>query len=64
MKSVFVINAILNCFELASGLKFNFEKSSIDMVGGCASILNCVVMKTPFKYLGMLVGGCYKRSKF
>ena len=70
MQSVFVIKAILNLFELASGLKINFEKSRICGVGGdlhmgqlCVSILNCAVMKTTFKYLGMLVGGCHKRSK-
>jgi len=28
------------------------------------TILNCEVMKTLFKYLGMLVGGCHKKSKF
>jgi len=68
VQSVFVI---LNCFELAFGLKVNFEKNSIGGVGGdlqtvqcCASILNCALMETPFKYLGMLVGGCHKRSKF
>jgi len=71
VQSVFVIKVILKCFELASGLKVNFEKSSIGGVGGdlqtvqrCASILNCALMETLFKYLGMLVGGCHKRSKF
>ena len=28
-KSVFVIKAILNCFELASSLKVNFQKSNM-----------------------------------
>ena len=27
-------------------------------------LLNCDVMNTPFKYLGLLVGGCHKRSAF
>jgi len=70
-QNVFVIKALLNCFELALGLKVNFQKSSVGGVG-CnhlllqhfAVVLNCVTMKTPFKYLGMLVGGCYKRSRF
>ena len=70
-QSVFIIKVILNCFELASSLKVNFQKSCI---GGVRSnshslqcfkaILNCEVMQTLFKYLGMLVGGCHKRSKF
>jgi len=70
LKSVFNIKVILNCFELASGLKLNFLKSRIGGVGVektsnfCfATILNCEVMKTPFKYLGMPVGGCHKRVK-
>ena len=29
-----------------------------------AAILNCEVMKTPFKYLGLLVGGSHKRVSF
>jgi len=68
---MFVIKVILNCFELTFGLKVNFEKSNIGGVGGdlqtvqrCSSILNCALMETPFKYLGMLVRGCHKRSKF
>ena len=70
-QSVLVIKAILICFELASGLKVNFQKSSVGGIG-CnnlllqrfAMVLNCVTMKTLFKYLGMLVGGNHKRSKF
>ena len=57
-----------NCFELASGLKVNFEKSSIGGVGDnlqtvqrCASILNSALMEIPFKYLGMIVGGMSKK---
>ena len=67
---MFSIKAILNCFELASTLKVNFEKSSIGGVGcslhmlqRSASILNCDLMKTLLKYLGMLVGGCYKKKQ-
>ena len=37
-QSVFVIKAILNCFELASGLKGNFQKSKVEGVG-CRSLL-------------------------
>jgi len=69
-QSVLVIKAILNCFELASGLKVNFQKSSVGGVG-CSpllveqftTILNCEKMKIPFIYLGLSVGGCHKRSK-
>ena len=60
---MFNINVMLSCFELASGLKVNFLRNSIGGVGvdhhmicRFADILNCKVMKTPFKYLGMLVG--------
>ena len=62
-KSVCNLKVILHCFELASGLKVNFSKSRIGGVGvdhtviqQYAAILNCEVMKTPFKYLGLLVG--------
>ena len=36
--SVFVIKAILICFELASGLKVNFQKSSVGGIG-CNNLL-------------------------
>jgi len=71
IKSVFYIKVMLSCFELASGLKANFLKSRIRGVGVeqtkilCfATILNCEVMRTPFKYLGILVGGFHKRCEF
>jgi len=70
-KSIFNIKAMLNCFELASGLKVNFLKRSIGWVRvdsftirGLVTILNCDVMKVPFKYLGLPVGGCHKREVF
>jgi len=54
----------LNSFELCSGLKVNFLKSRIGGVGidqttmqQFTAILNCEVMRIPFKYLGLLVGG-------
>jgi len=69
IKSVFTIKVILSYFELAYGLKVNFLKSSIEGVGidlfmiwGFASILNCDVMNTPFKYLGMSVGGVMREK--
>ena len=70
-KSVFNIKGILLCFELASGLKVNFLKSRIGVLGlgqsslqHFAAILNCKVMVTPFVYLGLPVGGCHKRDAF
>jgi len=62
---------MLNCFELAYGLKVNFSKSRIGGLRGdkseiqrFAALLNCDVMNTPFKYLGLTLGGCHKRSAF
>jgi len=59
------MKAILLCFELASGLKVNFVKSTIGGLGldqsllqSFAAILNCKVMVTPFVYLGLPIGGC------
>jgi len=70
-KSVFNIKAILQCFELPSGLRVNFGKSRIGGMGmdqvvlqWFASILNCDTMGVPFIYLGMLVGGSHKRGNF
>ena len=70
-KSVFNIKAILQCFELASGLRVNFAKSRIDGTGldqvalqRFATILNCDTMASPFVYLGILVGGSHKRGAF
>ena len=64
---MFVIKVMLNCFEMTSGLKVNYMKSRIGGVGcnqylvqSCATILNCEVMKTPFKYLGMSIRGTIK----
>jgi len=68
---VFIIKEMLNYFELAFGLKVNFTKSKIGGVGAdqfmllsFAAILNCDVMKTPFIYLGILVGGVIRRVLF
>jgi len=62
-QSVFAIKAMLNYFKLTSGLKVNYLKSNIGRVGCsqqmlqcCATILNCEVMRTPFKNLGLLIG--------
>nr|GEV29006.1 RNA-directed DNA polymerase, eukaryota [Tanacetum cinerariifolium] len=58
------ITRILHCFSLLSGLKINLIKSQIlgigisnDIVAAVALTLRCSVLKTPFKYLGVMVGG-------
>nr|GEX56105.1 RNA-directed DNA polymerase, eukaryota, reverse transcriptase zinc-binding domain protein [Tanacetum cinerariifolium] len=55
---------ILNCFSLLSGLNINLKKSHLLGIGICDSIVSatassigCSILKTPFKYLGVLVGG-------
>ncbi|GJU66243.1 RNA-directed DNA polymerase, eukaryota [Tanacetum coccineum] len=54
---------ILRCFHLASGLRINIAKSHVlgvgvplEIVHQGASRIGCEVMKTPFKYLGIMVG--------
>lgn len=56
------------CFELVSGLKINFHKSKlagIEMTEQetrrLAGLLNCRIMKLPFTYLGLSVGGNLRR---
>nr|GEW34835.1 RNA-directed DNA polymerase, eukaryota [Tanacetum cinerariifolium] len=55
---------IFHCFSLSSGLRINILKSHLlgvsvprDIVNNAATILGCLVMMTPFKYLGVMVGG-------
>ena len=71
IKNVFNIKVMLSCFELVSGLKVNFLKSRIGGVGVeqkkilCfTSILNCEVMRTSFKYLGLPVGDAIRGANF
>jgi len=65
---VLTLKTILKCFELASELKVNYSKSKVGGVGvsenqimGLAKFLNCGIMKAPFPYLGVTVGGNHKR---
>ncbi|GJT98489.1 RNA-directed DNA polymerase, eukaryota [Tanacetum coccineum] len=51
---------ILQCFQLASGLKINMQKSQVlgvgvplDVVNHGASTIRCTNMNSPFKYLGV-----------
>jgi len=62
--NVQALRAILSLFAVMSGLKVNFHK--ILLVGNnianswlneAASILNCMVGKVSFTYLGLLIGG-------
>ena len=71
IKSVLNFKVIIHCFELAYSLKVNFSKRRLGGVGvdqivvlRFATILNCEVTKTLFIYLGLAVGGCYKKSMF
>nr|GEU33284.1 hypothetical protein [Tanacetum cinerariifolium] len=55
---------MLHCFSILSGLSINIMKSHLLGVGipssqvlEAASSMGCLVMKAPFKYLGVNVGG-------
>nr|GEZ04434.1 RNA-directed DNA polymerase, eukaryota [Tanacetum cinerariifolium] len=59
---------MLHCFSLVSGLKINLQKSNLLGVGVASNLvteavgsIGCSVMKAPFKYLRVMVGG--KMSK-
>ncbi|GJS01930.1 RNA-directed DNA polymerase, eukaryota [Tanacetum coccineum] len=61
---------VLDCFFWASGLRINMCKSKImgvnvedGMVKNAASKLGCLVLKTPFTYLGTKVGGNMSRKQ-
>nr|GEX01537.1 RNA-directed DNA polymerase, eukaryota [Tanacetum cinerariifolium] len=58
------ITNMLHCFSLLSGLSINLKKSNLLGVGvrseyvkDAAVNLGCLTMQTPFKYLGVIVGG-------
>jgi len=66
-----ILSVMLNSFEFTSGFKVNISKSRFGGIGVeqskilyFATILNCEVMRIPFKYLGMPLGGCHKRGEF
>ncbi|GKV33388.1 hypothetical protein SLEP1_g41905 [Rubroshorea leprosula] len=69
-ENVFMVKTILQWFELMSGLRINFSKSSIygynvpvNWVEGSAGMLRCGVEKSPFIYLGLPVDGNPRRKK-
>ena len=69
--NVVSMKAILRGFEITSGLKINFHKSSLVCINventnlRCYSkLLNCGQMGYPFKYLGLEVGGNPRKKTF
>lgn len=63
-KNVWATKATLQLFELVSGLKVNFHKSSLigintstEWLEEAAEVLNCHVGGIPFKYLGISIVG-------
>ena len=70
MENVRAIKAILCAFELASGLKINFAKSSCGTFGAsdqwtydASNYLNCRLMFVPFTYLGIHIGANPRRCQ-
>ncbi|GJX99908.1 RNA-directed DNA polymerase, eukaryota [Tanacetum coccineum] len=66
--NIITIANVLKCFYLASGLKINFHKSklmgvgvNLDEVNRAASMVGCSTFTSPFKYLGVKVGGNMSR---
>ncbi|CAL0333597.1 unnamed protein product [Lupinus luteus] len=67
-KNIETLKCILHCFELSSGLKINFSKSSFisvkseeGFVQSAVHKLFCAVGSVPFKFLGIHVGANPKR---
>ncbi|KHN44108.1 hypothetical protein glysoja_037995, partial [Glycine soja] len=61
--NVLVMKAMLRGFEMASGLKINFSKSSVGIFGAdsnwvldVAHFLKCRQMEIPFQFLGIPLG--------
>ena len=64
IRNLHVITKALRFFHCVSGLKINFEKSSIIGIGLSetqttllAKFVGCKLEKFPFKYLGIPIGG-------
>lgn len=71
VKEVLGCKAILRCFELVSGLKINLGKSTMigiemakESLKEFAEDIGCGTRRTPFSYLGLLVGGNPRRKSF
>nr|GEY05482.1 cytochrome P450 716B1-like [Tanacetum cinerariifolium] len=61
---------MLKCFQRASGLSINLSKSnlmgiavSVEKVEEVTKNIGCGVLKTPFSFLGLKVGGCMSLIK-
>jgi len=59
------------CYEIASRLKINFHKLKLagvnvesSSIGVYAKTLNCTLMRVPFKYMGIEVGGKPRKKQF
>ena len=70
MENVRAIKAMLHAFELVSGLKINFAKSSCGAFGvsdrwthDASNYLNCSLMSFPFSYLGIPIGANPRRCQ-
>ena len=70
-KCILAINVILRSFEIASGLKVNFNKSKIGALGISeldlnifSDTLNCGRMRISFTYLGITIDGNHKKKEF
>ncbi|KAH1213153.1 hypothetical protein GmHk_14G041160 [Glycine max] len=68
MENVKTIKAVLRSFELASGLKINFAKSTFGAFGQTdlwkqqtTTYLNCQLLVLPFNYLGIPIGANPRR---
>ncbi|XP_058211464.1 uncharacterized protein LOC131323632 [Rhododendron vialii] len=64
------IKRILRCFQLMSGLKINFSKSSLCGVNipqvdvsSLAQVMGCKIESLPIKYLGLPLGANSRRTK-
>jgi hypothetical protein len=67
--NLWTLKALLRGFELASGLKINFHKSSLlginvtsEFMDMACNFLNCAQGRLPFMYLGLPVGGNSARA--
>lgn len=64
------LSRILHCFHVASGLKFNYNKSKVFRIGATlqevtrwARSLGCEPTSFPFTYLGVPIGANMKLEK-
>ena len=63
--NVLVIKAMLRSFELVSGLRVNFHKSTVGAeLRILSKCLNSRLMGLAFKYLGMPIGGNPRKCVF